>query len=183
MKIEYLFREEAVRPIEVLAEFLKKVIAVAKYGKTRIFEGDVYYLPYAMLTYQIAETGEKYVFLDSRLCEDVSVFRQGGEHPICIREMQAEEDHVLEAWKTDDTVCEEIEKKIKMNKKMRKMFVKFHFEEMELRTVYLPEQSFYVKGKSEYLFLVDGLLGKVDFKHLQDVEKKFAENYLKSRCS
>ena len=66
-----------------------------------------------------------------------------------------------------------------MNRKMRKLFKKFHFEETQLRTVYLPEQTFYVKGKENYLFLVDNLLGKVDYKHLKDVEMRLADNYLK----
>ena len=78
-------------------------------------------------------------------------------------------------------LLEEVEKKIQLNKKMRKMFQKYHFELIEQTTIYLPEQTFYGRGKKDTLFLVDGFLQKVDFKNLPSVEKRFAENYLKEQ--
>lgn len=179
MKIACLVRSDADAPLTVLAEFLKKPIAAMKYGKTVIYEGETYYIPYACLTYQIQETGEQYVFLDSRLSEDVSVFRQTDASPIREQEQEAGACRMLDGRKEDEIIRQEIQKKILMNRKMRKLFKKFHFEETQLRTVYLPEQTFYVKGKENYLFLVDNLLGKVDYKHLKDVEMLFADNYLK----
>lgn len=180
MKIACILRSDGeAKPLQVLAEFLKKPVASIKYGKTVIYEGETYYIPYAMLTYQIKETKEQYVFLDSRISEDVLVFRQTYTDSVKIQEQDADGSRILAGQRSDEVIRQEIQKKIIMNRKMRKLFKKLHFEEQKLQTVYLPEQSFYVKGKTEYLFLVDSLLEKVDYKHLRDVETRFAKNFLK----
>lgn len=54
--------------------------------------------------------------------------------------------------------------------------MRFKMRELSFQPVYLREQAFYVKGKSMNLFLVDDFLQKVDFKHLEAVEKRFVEN-------
>ncbi len=59
MEIKWISHREAVNARDILADFLKGFVAVAKYGRTVIYEGDAYYLPYQMLTYQVEETGEK----------------------------------------------------------------------------------------------------------------------------
>lgn len=178
MRIECLIRDESTPQKEILADFLKGFAAVMKYGRTVIYEGESYYLPYYRLVYRIAETGEEYVFLNSRLSEEVSVFKENGSAPVSIRKTEAADCFVLEGKKEEEAARQEIEKKIRLNKKMRKMFLKYHLEEQAFTTVYLPEQTFYVKGKAEYLFLVDGFLGKVDYRHLEAVKRRFAANYM-----
>jgi len=181
MRIECLYREKAAPSIDILAAFLSSFAASVKYGRTVIYDGERYFLPYYRLGYRIVETGEEYIFLNSRLSEEISVFKENGSTSVEIRREDAEDRFILEGGKPEETARQEIEKKIKLNKKMRKMFRKYHFEEQELTTVYIPEDTFYVKGKGEHLFLVDGFLGKVDYRHLGDVKRRFAENYIKSK--
>lgn len=181
MKVEYLFRENMTPPIEILANFLRSLAGVVKYGRTVIYDGERYFLPCYRLVYRIRETGETYVFLDSGLSEEVSVFKENGSGAVTVRCEEVEDGFILEGHKTEEAARQEIEKKIRLNKKMRKMFLKYHFEEQELTTVYLPEDTFYVKGKEEYLFLVDGFLGKVDYRHLEEVKRRFAERYMENR--
>ncbi len=181
MKITYMLRKDAEKPLETLAGFLKKAAAVMKYGRTTIYEGDIYYLPYAMVEYRIEETKEVYVFLGSRISDDICVFRKDERAAVELLDEEADEAYILPPQKEEADVQEEVIRKIWLNRKMRKLYRKYHFEQAALRTVHLPEQAFYVKGKSEYLLLVDPLLEKVDYKHLSQVEKRFAENYLKSR--
>lgn len=178
MKIECMVRKDAEKPIETLAGFLKKFGAVVKYGRTTIYEGEMYYLPCTLVKYRIRETGETYIFLGSRLADDICVWKQDSRAAAEILEADAEPDHVLCPKKDEDMVREEVLRKIKLNKKMRKMYAKYHFQETGIHTVYLPEQTFYVQGKSQYLLLVDPLLGKVDYKHLSEVEKRFVQNCL-----
>ena len=178
MKIECMIRKDAEKPIETLAEFLRKFAAVVKYGRTTIYEGDVYYLPYTLVKYLIRETGETYLFLGSRLADDICVLKEDSGTAVEYLEAEAHPDYVLLPKKGEDIVREEVKRKISLNKKMRKIYARYHFEPTSLRTVYLPEQAFYVKGKSQYFLLVDPLLGKVDYKHLGEVEKRFAENYM-----
>lgn len=181
MKITYLIRKDAEKPLETLAGFLKKAAAVMKYGRTTIYEGDVYYLPYTMVEYRIEETKEVYIFLGSRISDDICVFRKDKRTPMELLDGETDEAYILSPKKEETEVQEEVIRKIRLNRKMRKMYRKYHFEQAALRTVYLPEQAFYVKGRSKYLLLVDPLLGKIDYKHLDQIEKKFAENYLKGR--
>lgn len=179
MKITCMIRKDAERPIETLAGFLKKTPAVMKYGRTTIYEGDVYYLPYTMVVYQIQETKETYIFLGSRLSDDICVFRKDERMTVEVLDQEADENGILLPGKEEEDVQEEVLRKIQLNKKMRKLYQTYHFRQTALGTVYLPEHAFYVKGKKEYLLLVDPLLGKVDYKHLEAVERRFAENYLK----
>ena len=176
MEIKWISHREAVNARDILADFLKGFVAVAKYGRTVIYEGDAYYLPYQMLTYQVEETGEKYGFLAGMLCEDISFFKLEGKTDIEISSEEVCQAYVLQGEKNEERIREEISRKIKLNKRLRKMFMRFKMRELSFQPVYLREQAFYVKGKSMNLFLVDDFLQKVDFKHLEAVEKRFVEN-------
>lgn len=176
MEILCISRRESVNTRDILADFLRSFAAVTKYGRCVIYEGEAYYLPYSMLVYEVEETGEKYGFLAGTLCEDISVFKWGEDTDIEICREEVSEAFVLQGMKTEGKVREEITRKIRMNKRLRKMFIRFHMRETSLQTVYLREQTFYVKGKSMNLFLVDSFLGKVDFKNIAEVEKRFVEN-------
>lgn len=176
MEIVCISHRNVINPRDILADFLRGFVAVTKYGRTVIYEGDAYYLPYQMLTFQVEETGEQYGFLAGMLCEDISVFKleENTGIEICGKEVSGE--YVLQGKKTKERVREEIFRKIKLNKRLRKMFAHFTIKELSFCPVYLREQAFYVKGRSMNLFLVDDFLQKVDFKHLEAVEKRFAEN-------
>lgn len=176
MEIVWISHKENIESKEILADFLKGFLAVTKYGRTVIYEGDAYYLPYQMLTYEVEETGERYGFLSSMLCEDISVFKLDENAGIQIHSGEIPEAYILHGVKTEEMVREEISRKIKLNKRLRKMFARFHMREHSFQAVYLREQSFYGKGKNTDLFLVDDFLRKVDFKHLPAVEKRFVEN-------
>lgn len=176
MEIAYINHKETVNARDILADFLKTFAAVTKYGRTVIYEGEDYYLPYYLLTYQTEETGEVYGFLSGILCEDISVFKLGENTDIEICRRETPEAYVLWGEKTEEAVRKEVSRKIKLNKRMRKMFIRFHMNELSLQAVYLKEKTFYVKGKSTNLFLVDNFLRKVDFKQLKAVKKRFVEN-------
>ncbi len=176
MEIACICRKEAVRARDILADFLKSFAAVTKYGRTVIYEGEIYYIPCYMLTYQVEETGERYGFLAGALCEDISVFRLDEKSGIETVQREVLDGYVLFGEKTAETVREEVSRKIRLNKRLRKMFMRFHIKEISLRSVYLPEQTFYVKGKSTDLFLVDDFLRKVDFKNAGAVGRRFVEN-------
>lgn len=176
MEIVCIGHRENINARDILADFLKGFAAVTKYGRTVIYEGEAYYLPYSMLVYEVEETGEKYGFLAGELCEDIAVFKLGEDTDIEICREEVPESHVLEGRKDEAAVREEITRKIKLNKRLRKMFIRFHMRELSLQTVFLREQTFYVKGKSMNLFLVDSFLRKVDFKNIAEVEKRFVEN-------
>lgn len=181
MTTECLIRMDGFPPVEILANFMKTFGAVMKYGRATLYEGECYYIPYYIMTYRVEETGEEYAFLDSRLSEDISIFPAGESVAAKVERREVEACFLLEGRKTESEARQEIRKKIQMNKKLRKLSSRYHLTEQSMKAVYLPEQSFYAKGKSEYLFLVDGFLGKVDFKHLGEVEKRFAENYLENQ--
>ena len=63
MRIECLQRKNPADGKEILAGFLRSLMAVARYGRTTIYEGDTYYIPYTMVTYLVEETKEQYRFL------------------------------------------------------------------------------------------------------------------------
>ena len=168
MNMECLIQTNGIAPMEILANFLKTFGAVMKYGHTTLYEGDCYYIPYYMMTYQVEETGESYAFLNSQLSEDISMFPMGGSVSLKLEQKEVDACFLLNGEKEESEARQQIRKKLQMNRQLRKL-------------VYIQEQSFYAKGKSEYLFLVDGFLGKVDFKHLGAVERRFAENYIKNK--
>lgn len=176
MEITCISHKETVNARDILADFLKSFAAVTKYGRTVIYDGEDYYLPYYLLACQIEETGERYGFLAGVLCEDISVFKMVEDTDIEDSLREVPEDYVLQGEKQKDAVREEISRKIRLNKRLRKMSVHYHMRELSLEMVYLREKTFYVKGKSMYLFLVDDFLRKVDFKHLGAVKKRFLEN-------
>ncbi len=176
IEITCIYQRNTNNPQNILADFLKGFAAVTKYGRTVIYEGETYYLPYYMKTCQVEETGEKYGFLAGVLCEDISVFRLDDKAEIDILSEEVPAEYVLAGEKRKETIRAEISRKIRLNRRLRKMFTRFHIHELSLQPVYLPEQTFYGKGKSTYLFLVDSFLGKVDFKHQKAVEKRFVEN-------
>ena len=180
MKIECLQQKKKIDPKEILANFLRTILAVARYGRTTIYEGDIYYVPYTTVSYQVEETKEIYQFITSKVSEDVAVFKQDEKRSIEMVTMDADEHYIVDGTRGNEELLEEVEKKIRLNKKMRKMFQKYHFKLQEIKTVYLPEQTFYGRGKKDYLFLVDPLLQKVDFKNLSAVEERFAKNYIQS---
>lgn len=178
MRIECLERQNPAEGKEILATFLRSMLAVARYGRTTIYEGDIYYIPYTMVTYLVEETKEQYRFLASEVSEDISVFREDGKNAIVFSQKEVEEPYLVPGLKEERQLLEEVERKIKLNKKMRKMFQRYQFTMTEMKTVYLPEQTFYGRGKKDDLFLVDQLLQKVDFKNLDSVERCFAQNYV-----
>lgn len=179
MKIECLQCENTGNGKEILAAFLRSFAAVARYGRTTIYEGDVYYIPYSMIPYHVEETGETYVFIASEVSEDISVYKQDGNNQIGLSPQEADPDFVLSGDGRQTELPGEVEKKIRMNRKMRKIFSRYHVVRGKIRTVYLMEQTFYGRGKSEFLFLVDPILQKVDFRNLHRVEERFAEQYWK----
>lgn len=176
MEIACICHRETGNARDILADFLKSFAAVAKYGRSVIYEGEIYYIPYYMIAYVVKETGEKYGFLAGVLCEDISVFKLDRDAGIEIEQKEVDEAYVLCGTKEKEAVREEVSRKIKLNKRLRKMFMRFHMEEVSIQPVYLAEQTFYVKGKSTFLFLVDNFLRKVDFKHQGEVEKRFVKN-------
>lgn len=176
MEITCIYQRNTINPQDILADFLKGFAAVTKYGRTIIYKGETYYLPYYMMTWQVEETGEKYGFLAGALCEDISVFRLDEKPEIDILPEEIPAEYVLTGEKKEEAVRDEISRKIRLNRRLRKMFARFHIRELSLQPVYLPEQTFYGRGKSTYLFLVDNFLRKVDFKHQEAVEKRFVEN-------
>ena len=178
MRIECLQRKNPADGKEILAGFLRSLMAVARYGRTTIYEGDTYYIPYTMVTYLVEETKEQYRFLASEVSEDISVFREDEKNAIELISLETEEKYLVPGTKEETKLLEEVEKKIRLNKKMRKMFKRYHFTMIEIKTIYLPEQTFYGRGKKDNLFLVDQLLQKVDFKNLSSVETCFARNFL-----
>lgn len=181
MKIECLRQTGGKMNREILADFLRTLIAVAKYGRTTIYDGEIYYLPYTMMKYKVKETGEVYTFIASEVSDDVSVYKEEENIRLVLAKEDARPEYVIEGKKNNSELLEEVGKKIQLNKKMRKTFQKYQFDLTEVKTVYLPEQTFYGRGKKEYLFLVDHFLQKVDFKNLLPVEEQFAKNYLKEQ--
>lgn len=180
MKIECLRREDAEDGREILAAFLRTLGAVARYGRMTVYEGDIYYVPYAMVPYYVEETGETYVFIVSEVSEDISVYKQDGRNQVVLSVLEADPDYILDGTGVKEELLQEVEKKIRMNRKMRKLFSRYHVTRGQMRTVYLAERVFYGRGRDDRLFLVDMLLQKVDFRNLHQVEEKFANNYLRS---
>lgn len=160
---------------EILADFLKTFAGVSRYGRCVIYEGDIYYIPYIMVSYILEETGETYVFLASRVSEDISVYK-ADERTVFLKEAEVEERYLLKPERDRGTLLEYIKKKIQLNRRMRKIFSRYQIHLSTIEEVYLPEQTFYGKGKSEYLFLVDEFLQKVDFRNLQPVQYRFLKN-------
>lgn len=181
MNMECLIQTNGIAPMEILANFLKTFGAVMKYGHTTLYEGDCYYIPYYMMTYQVEETGESYAFLNSQLSEDISMFPMGGSVSLKLEQKEVDACFLLNGEKEESEARQQIRKKLQMNRQLRKLYSRYHLMEQSWKKVYIQEQIFYAKGKSEYLFLVDGFLGKVDFKHLGAVERRFAENYIKNK--
>ena len=95
MEITCIYQRNTNNPQNILADFLKGFAAVTKYGRTVIYEGETYYLPYYMKTCQVEETGEKYGFLAGVLCEDISVFRLDDKAEIDILSEEVPAEYVL----------------------------------------------------------------------------------------
>ncbi|MDD3260816.1 MAG: hypothetical protein PHU79_02730 [Oscillospiraceae bacterium] len=176
MELECLTLKNAGEPLQILADFLKTMVAVMKYGKTVIYRGEVFYIPCYLFTFEIPKTKEIYLILQSALCESTAFF--SAKSGACQEPQTCDQRCVLQFHKTQEKAAEEMKRKIQLNRKMRQMFRKYRPVQKSAACVYVPEHSFYVKGKQNHLFLVDPLLGKVDFANLPEAEARFAENYL-----
>ena len=125
MKIECLQRENGRENREILADFLGTMIAVTKDGRTTIYDGELYYIPYTAVSYYVRETAERYDFIASEISEDVSVYKRDEQNCLELRTLDVDEDYVLQGTRSSGALLEEVEKKIQLNKKMRKMFQKY----------------------------------------------------------
>lgn len=177
MEILSLERKDTISPTEVLANHLKTFASILKYGKTVIYKGDIYYIPYHMHLYRIQETNELYAFLCSQISEDIFIYKDNEKKQFSTKACEVDEFYVVEAKKDTSTTAEEVNRKISLNNKIRKLKKKYTFLYEGVKSVYLPEQTFYVKGKTETLFAVDLFLSKVDFKHIHCVGDAFMKAY------
>ena len=109
MKIECLQQKKEIDKKEILASFLRTIVAVARYGRTTIYEGDTYYVPYTIVSYQVEETKEIYRFITSEVSEDVAVFRQDEKKVIEMVETEADERYVVEGVRGNEELLKEVD--------------------------------------------------------------------------
>ena len=126
MNMECLIQTNGIAPMEILANFLKTFGAVMKYGHTTLYEGDCYYIPYYMMTYQVEETGESYAFLNSQLSEDISMFPMGGSVSLKLEQKEVDACFLLNGEKEESEARQQIRKKLQMNRQLRKLYSRYH---------------------------------------------------------
>lgn len=158
-------------PMLVLADFLRTPLARLRYGKATIYSGDRYFVPYYMATLDAAREKDACLFLGGALHEDVCVCRPGPS--LSVRKTECDESYVLEPCREANLVRREIEKKIQMNRKLRRTYGRCRIAEREMKLVYVSRPSFLVKCRKYRMFIVDPLTEKVDFRHLPSVESRF----------
>lgn len=176
MKITVIEKKDAKNGSMILASFLQTFIARLKYGRCVIYEGDDYFIPAAVLPFSVRETGEKYAFLSSLIADDYTLFKLDGN--VTVRSCDLDEnaaEHVLDLKKKKEQGVDEIRKRMSLNTKLQKLKRRYTLDEDKPFLVYLKEQSFYAKGKKLTFFLVDPLLEKVDFRHVQAAKERFAK--------
>lgn len=180
MQITVIEKKDAKHGVVILASFLKTLIARLKYGRCIIYQGDAYFVPFAVLVFSVRETGEKYAFLSSLIADDYTLFKLDGN--VSIRSYDLDKstaEHVLDMKKTKDQGVDEIRKRMSLNNKLQKLKRRYTLDEDEPFLVYLKEQSFYAEGKKLTFFLIDPLLEKVDFRHVYAAKERFVQLSMK----
>ncbi len=173
MRLRCLLRECAKDPKAALADFLRTPLARLRYGRAVIYAGDCYYLPYYRVSLAPPKGGPPLLFLGSALRDDVAVCR---DDAVQWDERDCPPSHILEPRKPPLEIRREIEKKIKMNRRLRRSFGAERVDAEAMELVYVREPSFLVQCREYRLFLVDPLTEKVDLRHLPLVEERFLEN-------
>lgn len=171
MRLECLAREGGNDPKLVLADFLRTPLARIRYGRSTIYTGETYYIPYYRIALESPRESHPFIFLASAVKDDVAVCK--ADSSLRRSEEEADGQFVLDVKKDPLPVRREIEKKIKMNRRLRKSFARAAFSERDMRLVYVAEPSFLVQCRTYRIFLVDPLTEKVDFRHLAPVEERF----------
>lgn len=181
MYIECLCRKDNDNLHIPLSNFLSNPFSRIKYGKSKIFMGDIYYIPYYAHIYNVLETGEEYIIMNSSLADDIFVLSLKLQNDITIQKIYSEDKYVLNTVKNIDISKEEVNKKLHLNNQFRKLLLRYKIDLISVKTIYIVIQTFYVQCKTNKLFLVDTISKKVDFKHFKFVEKSFIENYLNDK--
>lgn len=166
---------------DVLAAFLRSTLATLRYGHTVIYEGEVFYVPYVKSTYRISMSGESAIFLVNKLSMDVMIYGNSQQSLIQTNQIEADARFVIDGGYSDIDISAEIEKKMHLDKRMRKAITRFKPQLIDSSIVYVREQVCYVKGKDTYTFAVDSLTDKVDFQNINYIKKRIAENYLEKQ--
>lgn len=175
MQITVIKKQDAKHGTMILASFLQTFIARLKYGRCVIYEGDEYFIPFAVLPFSVRETGEKYAFLSSLIADDYTLLKLGGDVSFVSSVLdQNAAACVLDLKKPMEQGIDEIRKRMSLNSKLQKLKRRYTLDEDDPLLVYLKEPSFYADGKKLTFFLVDPLLEKVDFRHVQAAKERFA---------
>jgi hypothetical protein len=180
MEITYIVNEKAVRePKEILTDFLRTLPAAVKFGRTVLFEGETVYLPYLFAAYEIVQTKEKYSFICSCTSNDIAVLSGQRFTGMSINRTDADADSIIPAMRTESDVQDEIETQIKLDGQIRRAAKHYRLNLVSTERMYLRETVFYVKGRRNYIFAVDPLQGKVDFKNADAVNRHIAEIFVR----
>lgn len=174
--LEKMNRTKAAR--DVLAAFLRSTIATLRYGHTVIYEGEEFYVPYMRNTYKISENGESATFLVNKLSMDVMIYGSSQQSLVQLNPLDMDEEFIIDGGYNDADINLEIEKKMHLDKRMRKTITRFKPQLIDSSIVYVREPIFYVKGRDTYVFAVDSLADKVDFQNIIFIKQRIAENYL-----
>ncbi len=181
MEHTVLARKNGKDPIKILSAFLSTVPAILKYGRTRIYPDDTYYIPYRRKIFRVRETGEEFQFLCSCVSENIAVMAlpgssSGQNFALETRELPA--GNLINATRSTEDTDREIQQQMQLDHTIRKVLRRCHLEESVADQVYIAEPTFCVRGKSDYIFLVDPVSEKVDFSNFDPVQKIIAQQYL-----
>ena len=181
MQITVIDKKDAKHGTMVLASFLQTFIARLKYGRCVIYDGDGYFVPFAALVFSVRETGEKYAFLSSLIADDYTLFKLDGNVAFVSSVLdQNAVARVLDMKKSTKQGIDELRKRMSLNSKLQKLKRRYTLDEDEPFLAYLKEPSFYADGKKLTFFLIDPLLEKVDFRHVQAAKERFAQLSMKT---
>ena len=160
---------------------LKRLVADNGCDIGVIYDGDEYFVPFAALVFSVRETGEKYAFLSSLIADDYTLFKLDGNVAFVSSVLdQNAVARVLDMKKSTKQGIDELRKRMSLNSKLQKLKRRYTLDEDEPFLAYLKEPSFYADGKKLTFFLIDPLLEKVDFRHVQAAKERFAQLSMKT---
>ncbi len=181
MQCSILVRENGKDPAAILTAFLGTVPAIVRYGRTVIYADDVYYIPYRRKVFCVRETGEAFAFLCSCVSESIAVMAMPGSESgrnFTLEERETQDRYAAVPTRSTEEMDEEIRQQMQLDHTIRKVLRRYHLEETAVDLVYIAEPTFCVHGKSDYIFLVDPVLEKVDFSNYDAVQRIIARRYL-----
>lgn len=152
-----------------LTNFFKKWIVTFKYGKTKVFSSDIYYLPFYQVNYGKQDSNN--IFLINAISKEVSAVTNEMFRKFDIVQGEFTE-NVLE-YKIDENKIEEaLIDRLKFNRKTFKLYRDKNNKITNKKIVYYPIYVFYIKNKKYDISLIDGITGEIDFKNKCYIQQK-----------